>query len=435
MARKVFISVLGTGFYGSCKYTSNAFVSSETRFIQEATIEYLMVKEWTDNDTAIFLLTDKAKEYNWDVKERRNFKTDKVEEYNGLKYVLEEMNLPFISQEVPIKDGTNESEMWNIFQNVFSKLEDNDELYFDLTHSFRYIPMLVLVLGNYAKFLKNVKICSITYGNYEARNQDTNEAPIIDLLPLSALQDWTYAAGQYLESGNAKKLVDLSMDFYKPILRETQGKDDAARSLETFSNLLQKVTEERKNCRGMDIIKSNNFKKLYNCTKEMASTIIKPLNPIMEKIKESFDGFDPNENVANTYATAKWCFDNGMLQSSATILQEGVVSFFCLRHEIDIYDEDRREIVNSAFAIKFNKIPEENWKGDRVKIKEIMNDDLFKNNTLVNLFGSLTIVRNDFNHSGMRSRRTPLQPTNIRNNINKCLEGFKSLFKETSNVD
>ena len=33
MARKVFISVLGTGFYGKCTYKKDTFVSNETRFI------------------------------------------------------------------------------------------------------------------------------------------------------------------------------------------------------------------------------------------------------------------------------------------------------------------------------------------------------------------------------------------------------------------
>ena len=45
MARQLFISVLGTGLYEECKYTytdeNKNFTSSETNFIQKATIEYL----------------------------------------------------------------------------------------------------------------------------------------------------------------------------------------------------------------------------------------------------------------------------------------------------------------------------------------------------------------------------------------------------------
>lgn len=59
------------------------------------------------------------------------------------------MNLPVEIRPVDIVDGKDEDEMWKIFNALFNELRDGDELYFDLTHSFRYIPMLVLVLGNY----------------------------------------------------------------------------------------------------------------------------------------------------------------------------------------------------------------------------------------------------------------------------------------------
>ncbi len=44
MGRKVFISVLGTGYYGECVYARDGFTSSSTRFIQHATLEMLTQK-------------------------------------------------------------------------------------------------------------------------------------------------------------------------------------------------------------------------------------------------------------------------------------------------------------------------------------------------------------------------------------------------------
>ena len=62
MPRKVFISVLGTGFYGACQYKRGKFESSTTRFIQQATLEYLNVGgEWTSADRVLILLTDGAR--------------------------------------------------------------------------------------------------------------------------------------------------------------------------------------------------------------------------------------------------------------------------------------------------------------------------------------------------------------------------------------
>lgn len=68
MARKIFLSVLGTGFYEKCKYKKDDFLSSETRFIQQAMLEYHDVKSWTEDCVVCILLTNKAKEANWIVR-------------------------------------------------------------------------------------------------------------------------------------------------------------------------------------------------------------------------------------------------------------------------------------------------------------------------------------------------------------------------------
>lgn len=436
MARKVFISVLGTGFYGKCKYTRgeyNSVKASETRFIQQSTLEYLNVYDWSKNDAAIFLLTSNAKSQNWnrEIKSRVNFSTKEEEEYLGLEYVLEQMNLPVEIRPVDIVDGKDEDEMWEIFNALFNELKDGDELYFDLTHSFRYIPMLVLVLGNYSKFLKNVTIKSITYGNYEAR--EDNNAPIVDLLPLSALQDWTYAAGQFLESGNVSRLQYLCNEELKPILREAKGSDQDATNLKIFINTLAEVIDERVTCRGMNIIKSETFRKMKSVSDKLETTKIEPLNPVFDKIKQSMVFFDENENVRNGFSAAVWCYQNNLLQQAATILQEFVITFVCSRHGIQIDDEGKRDWVTSAFAIKCNNLAEKDWRLNKEpevaeiqkeRIKQILADDLFASRDFVNAFVSLSEVRNDYNHSGMRSVRKPLNPNSIKNNIEKCINIF-----------
>lgn len=435
MARKVFISVLGTGFYDTCKYVNptDKFISSETHFVQHATLEYIKANEWTSDDVILILLTKKAREDNWDktITKRFDVKSQSEKPYIRLESIIDRMNLRCKTTTLSIPDGIDETEMWRIFTILFDALKDEDELYFDLTHSFRYLPMLLLVLGNYAKFLKAITVKHISYGNYEARNKETNEAPIVDLLSLSQLQDWTFAAGQYLDSGNVEKLTELSNKEIKPILAKTKGSDASAKNLKSFITSLNSVIEERQTCRGISIIKSENIKKLKENADNIESTFITPLNPIFNKIKSSLIYFDEQENVKNGFASAVWCYNNGLLQQSATILQEFVVSFFCLRHNIPIDDEKQRELINSAFAIKFNHLEETKWKGnekENKEIKTILIDDLFDNNELISLFNNLTEVRNDLNHSGMRSKRAPLSVISIKDNILKCINGFAKIL-------
>lgn len=227
MPRKVFISILGTGFYEKCAYTDgqNQFTSIPTRFIQRASLELFGAKEWSKEDRVIIFLTKKARELNWDkgITERTPYGKNTPVPYKGLETVLQEMGLKATIEDKDIKDGMNKEEIWEVFQTIYDTLEEGDEVYMDLTHSFRFLPMLLLVLGNYAKFLKGITIENIVYGNYDARNIAENEAPIISLLPLASLQDWTFAAANYLQNGRATQLQAMVSKELSPILKKLRG--------------------------------------------------------------------------------------------------------------------------------------------------------------------------------------------------------------------
>ncbi len=428
MARKVFISILGTGFYTKCKYVTDNFVSSNTRFAQQSILELCDTKDWNKEDTALFFLTDRAKELNWTSKERYNSISKETCKYTGLKHIIHDMNLPVETKGIFIPDGKDENEMWDIFTIIFNQLQDGDEVYIDLTHSFRYLPMLLLVLSNYAKFLKNIKIKHLSYGNFEARNQETNEAPIINLLPITALQDWTFAAADYLENGNTERLVNLSSTQLEPILREAKGTNKDAILINNFIKKLQETTEDFQTCRGLNIINASNINTLKSQLEELESTFIKPLDPVIKKISNSFEVFDKEQNVQNGFNAAKWCLENGLYQQSVTILQENVVSYFCKKHQIDVANEDEREIVNSVFFIIIYKIinNEDYWSKVAKKYKDkvyiLLDDSTLNNKDIINSFSRLTELRNDINHAGMRSKKKPLSVNQIKEKIQNEME-------------
>lgn len=428
MARKVFISILGTGPYSECTYGINNTPVMSTRYIQLATLKNLIQlgieneNQWTEKDIALIFVTKKAEEDQWLT--GMACVDGKVIEKDGLKILFEKEEFPVPIYSKRIDDGKDKDKIWEIFNTIYSQINEGDELYFDITHAFRYLPMLLLVLINYAKFLKNVTVKSVTYGNF--MDPDVLK-PIMDLTSISVLQDWTFAAGQYLENGSVSRLVALCEQEFKPILRETKGADVAANNLKAFITRLSTVTEERKTCRGLDIINSASFKGLKESADNLEKTFVDAFNPIFEKIKSSLVSFDENENVRNGFSAAVWCYDNGLFQQSATILQEFVVSFFCLRHNITIDDDANREIINKAFNIRYNNIPEDGWEikaEKKDKLKEVLSDELFANKTLISSFNNLTEVRNDFNHSGMRSKRPPMKPQAIKENIKKCICAF-----------
>lgn len=448
MARKVFISVLGAGYYGECKYCRGEkdvntgryeFESSNTRFIQQATLEYLKVKdEWCENDAAYILVTKKARNVNWD-KDIDCFVThDGMERrpYKGLEKVIEEMGLPFKTRAIDIKDGVNEIEIWDIFDKIVSEeggiIQDEDELYFDLTHGFRYLPMLVLVLGNYTKFLKRTEKCSITYGNFEMKGKD-GCAPIIDLLPLASLQDWTFAVADYLENGYTEQLDKLSKKSLIPILSNQSVSDEDtkknAKQVKDLIGSVKNVAQERQTCRGISVIKSEKASQLKKNIEQNEHNVIKAFTPLIKKIGESLKEVDDKENVLNAIAAAEWCFDRHQYQSATTFLEEGVVSFFCKRHHVNYEDENLRGLVTGAFTLKKNNGSFHDWQISENQVfpfLHILYDPMLKDKDFVNKFYDFFHdVRNDYNHCGFRSKQKPLEPNVIIRKIGNAISSIK----------
>lgn len=383
MARKVFISVLGTGFYEPCKYVKGSFHSTETRFVQQATLEYLKVNNnWTTQNNAgevvdriMILLTEGAKEVNWDknIVTRFNRKTEKEEPYEGLELLLDNMCLPCSVETLSIPDGKSEEEMWTIFNTVYDALKPNDELYFDLTHSYRYLPMLVLVLSNYAKFLKGVKVKHISYGNYEARDTASNEAPLMNILPLTMLQDWTFAAADLIQNGNIKKLQELKEDnALVPLLRE-RGKKNIDRRmaegyLDAYIDSLNNFLNDMKLCQGPNILKGETINNINSCHEQVVDVfenVIAPIPPIVNKIQDSLRGFEQtdslnSESLINGYMSAKWCYDHQLFQQAITILDENLTTHFCKYLGTNEFNYDQRNSSN-AF-LRNGGYREDDWK-------------------------------------------------------------------------
>ena len=442
MARKVFISVLGTGFYGKCVYFKDDFKSTETRFIQRATLEMLTRDEsWNaETDKGFILLTEKAKTANWLIANNSRKNRDGVEvPYICLHDELKEAQLPLEITPVDIPDGKDEREMWEIFDKVFHLLEEGDELYFDLTHGFRYLPMLVLVLGNYAKFLRNVSVQSLTYGNYEAAGGSENPklAPFVDITPLSVLQDWTNASSDFLRHGDASRLKGLCMKELRPILRETRGADVTAQSFRHLAETLSSFADSLRFCRGLSIYSGEDVVKLRESLEGVEDRYLKALIPLLDNVASSVKGFT-SDNVVNLLRASELCLRYGNYQASVTLMQEGMVSFFCVQHEISIEDEKSRELVGRAITKKLfyfeNRLQDYRAQPDSTlekKIDEIYNDDLLTRE-FVNEYSNLTNVRNDMNHAGMRSVRAPLTVNKLQRNIERCMNLVLGFYDKNS---
>jgi len=182
MARKVFISFLGTGpankgydkVYYSCKQDN--FKSTKTPFVQQATLHWIKMKENAFPDITYILLTPKAKELNW----------------NALKKRLAGMGVKYQTVE-DLPNGNNEIELTQLFKAVDDIVQEGDRIYLDVTHGFRYMPMLMLIAAHSAIITKKATIVHVSYGGF--LSAENKVAPLIDLLPMVKLLEETTAKG------------------------------------------------------------------------------------------------------------------------------------------------------------------------------------------------------------------------------------------------
>ena len=416
MARKVFISVLGTGNYKECIYASGNTQYDGTRFIQKATLQMLDVKEgWTESDRIYIIVTDGSKEQNWETR------TDNGEPKIGLADTLKEMHLSTPIETIRIPDGNNEDEIWQIFSDIYKVLNDEDELYFDLTHGFRYLPMMVLVLGNYAKFLKHTEVKSITYGNYESRDKETNIAPIINITPLAALQDWTNAAADYLEHGDATKLKICADKPLITIARETKGQDQDATTLIKLSKQLYEFSNLISFNRGDEIIIGKQSEQIKALLEKADAEYIRPMGPLFKQITKSVRNFNP-DSPENMIEASRLCLDHSDFQASITLLQEGIVSMLCRKFHLDVKDKGDREIATQALNKLGLELQNKEYRPlspyKETIIKRIIDSGIISSE-LSNQWNKITEDRNDFNHAGLRASYKDAET--LRNNISSYL--------------
>lgn len=406
MARKVLISFLGTGRYGKCRYFFNESDKNlpPTRYIQESILR-IFCSDFSNNDVAYFFVTDLADKKNW----QNNLE---INEEEGLETCLKK--IPFSSYiKKPIIDGKNEKEIWEIFSVISNEIRENDEIIIDITHAFRFLPMLNIVLCDYLKFVKNIKVKGIYYGNYDSRD-DLGNAPIVNLTSFSILQDWTNGANDFIKYG-------FSSDFKK--LLGSEYKD--------FTDALENVTDSINTNRGKRIFKGEIFKKLRQSIEKMTNLYPPPLKDIVSKISKKIESFEDSKNWKNGLNAVKWCIEHKLVQQGITILEELITTYICEKvftKEKDIYDAYKRGLVSKCHFVKDREKPMEEWHNDLKleankeyieKIFDILKDDLTK------LITNISKIRNDINHSGYTSDN---DPDKFYNGLEDCYNQVVSIL-------
>lgn len=310
--------------------------SDPVRFVQHALIGFLCA-DWSDTDRILIFYTEESHKKNWLDGGQPRIESD-IERI-GLESILSGMSLSVPVEGCLIKEGFTEEDIWSIFDTVYEKLTDGDEIYFDVTHAFRSIPLFSMVLFNYARFMKGTRLAAIYYGAFEKLgpaflvkqqipDPRNRVAPIIDLTSIARLQATNVAASDFLEFGKVGTIANQLSG------RATSGGTGASRktadALRVLRTQLANLDFYIDTCRIYEIQSGRFYKAINDHFNDVlwSTDLLASEKLLLRKIKEKLRsfGFVPSFSEANIKAAIRWALAYGMMQQTYTLGQEFIIT-------------------------------------------------------------------------------------------------------------
>lgn len=397
MARKL-ISFLGINPYHEGIYELDGADGYRTCFVQTALARII-----PGLDLVTVLVTEEAQKRNW-------------EGDAGLWQTAQKHcpQIPFVLKQT--KEGKTIKEIWEIFDDIRGLIDEKDEVFLDVTHSFRSLPIINLACVQYLKALKKVRVSRIYYGAWDARKplknpqeyQEPPHVPVFDLTPFLELMDWSRAVHEFEKHGQVQSLMDLVHKEVLPRRKSSKGQDQEAKLLEMLVGLLENTQQNIATCRGQQIYTQEPWHKASELLKGLQAvpSTIAAFYPLLDMIQAKLEQLRGpeiklDERVLRGFGAVSWCLEHGLVQQAYTLLQENIITWFCIEVGNDYQQRSNRELVTQALSLASRDIPAAKWHGQAAKnpekIKEIQK--LFSKDFL-KLYNKLYQNRNDINHAG-----------------------------------
>ncbi|PHI12461.1 TIGR02221 family CRISPR-associated protein [Fusobacterium polymorphum] len=356
MSKKVLIAGIGggknkeTGTYRVANYKIENKIYEQRSFITSALEEHYGI------DKTIFIGTTGSMWDNLYEFYSKKFQKDYDENYhldlmaiidnatmdtNIDSLNLSKFNETFNDKIVAIvtKYGMNELEIFENFNLIIKlqdELEDGDEVYLDITHSFRSNAFWMFLVMNYLTDVqdKNITVKAISYGMLEA--QKDGVAPVVDLNAFYKILQWIKGANNLKNYGNSY------------LIEENIENEKLSKKLKNFSDALN-----------MNYIGSlrqsiNSLKKLEDDIDNLEG----PAKLIIPKvIKDFMDRFaSEDKDYLFQAKLAKWHFEQKRYAMAYININESIIGFILDTLELPLLTGDRKKDENKLAKDWLNMI-------------------------------------------------------------------------------
>ncbi len=397
---KVLISSIGAGQksdggYRTTKYEMNGEIK-ETPFISKALSDFLKIDK-------LFLVGTKAsiwesvytefggEEKAMELYEKQESKTLSLEDLKPVEEVISRALGSSGSRCFLIDYGVDEKELWNnfsIYLQILEYIQSGDEVYIDITHSFRSLALMSFLMVQFGQTIKkkDFRISGIYYGMYEYAGENGSIAPIVDLKIFYDLLEWMKAIENLTNYGNADKIVNL-----------LENKNE--------KNLFNHFTLSLRMA-NLAAIRSNveSLSRKFNIIDNSSNPIVQLLSP---QIKEFITRLDKKSTSEFQLAMAEWFWEHKHYALGYIALVESIVTKVCEKLG---YKKGYKEM---------DKDEREKAKKEVSKVDKELYFDIYK---------SANQIRNDIAHQSGKRKDSLLQDArSLQTYIQKTQKIFQRL--------
>ncbi|BAY38655.1 TM1812 family CRISPR-associated protein [Nostoc sp. NIES-2111] len=284
-----------------------------------------------------------------------------------------------------IKYGLNEDELWENFDRIFeivALLQPGDEIYIDITHSFRSLSLFLFLTVTFLKDLvneKQIKIAGVYYGMLDV-TRELNYTPVVNLKPLFDMTSWIKGAYSLQSYGDGYLIAELL---------KSQNESQLANQIEQLSQSL--------NINSVNDIKQKSSALKSSLETQIAKTPFKYIKNILANFAIKFSRSSVKESEYQL-TLSEWYFDNHRYSTGYITLAESIITYLCEMNGKEIRCETSRG-----------------------EMKDFLHRPENRNSDLARLYFDVNPIRNSIAHALLETSRR-----NDRGSLSNAIKNAKS---------
>jgi len=364
----IILTMLGAGDYEDVVYSWNGRQSQLSKFSAASLLT------WFPDAQVKVLETDEAREKN-----RKDY-------WHAIPS----------AEPISIPAGKSDGELWEIYNTIVEILPEGEEVVLDITHGFRSLSTIVLLALAFLRTAKNIRVKHVLYGARDARENQASPVPIFDLTPFVRMLDWANATDLFIKTGDARGISPLLQENQKSPLNGVAG-GLTALSDAIFCMRAKEIQEEAQRLTRL----------ISQSMTEEWSPHQSPLKLLLEHIEQNTRQIRAPNTLRAQLEQICWLQEHRHYPAAASLAREWLISLRIVLHGGNVFP-----------VVRDQRVEAEGWLGlemQKIRNGEAIEAPIWK--PAVEVFGSVSDLRNDLMHFGMRSQ--PLKPSKIKLAVDK----------------